>query len=322
MICLYERIHMLWVNDMVEFIVIVRDIILPVFIIMGIGFVLQRKFAMDVQTLARLNIFYVVPAFIFVRLYETDIDWNMFLTVVIFIGIFVAVLYVISMIVGALLRLDKRKKTTFMNSVIFYNSGNYAVPVNDLVFRGDPFAMSIQVIVLMFQNIFLFSYGIFSLQSMDTGKLRAALGYFKMPVLYAMLFGILMNVFDLSVPEFIWVPANYIADAMIALALLTLGAQVAQLKLTAGLKTVYYSVSLRLIAGPLVALGLIFLFGMSGVIAQALFIASAMPTAVNTAVIAQEYENHPEMAAQIVLFSTMVSAFTVSLVIFVARIIF
>lgn len=313
---------MLWVNDMVEFIVIVRDIILPVFIIMGIGFVLQRKFAMDVQTLARLNIFYVVPAFIFVRLYETDIDWNMFLTVVIFIGIFVAILYVISMIVGALLRLDKRKKTTFMNSVIFYNSGNYAVPVNDLVFRGDPFAMSIQVIVLMFQNIFLFSYGIFSLQSMDTGKLRAALGYFKMPVLYAMLFGILMNVFDLSVPEFIWVPANYIADAMIALALLTLGAQVAQLKLTAGLKTVYYSVSLRLIAGPLVALGLIFFFGMSGVIAQALFIASAMPTAVNTAVIAQEYENHPEMAAQIVLFSTMVSAFTVSLVIFVARIIF
>src|SRR5699024_3283846 len=173
-----------------------------------------------------------------------------------------------------------------------------------------------------FQNIFIFSYGIFSLQSMDSGKLRAALAYFKMPVMYAMLLGISMNALDLSVPEFIWVPANYIADAMIALALLTLGAQVAQLKLTAGLKTVYYSVSLRLIAGPLVALGLIFLFGMSGVIAQALFIASAMPTAVNTAVIAQEYENHPEMAAQIVLFSTMVSAFTVSLVIFVARVIF
>lgn len=196
------------------------------------------------------------------------------------------------------------------------------MPVNDLVFRGDPFAMSIQVIVLMFQNIFIFSYGIFSLQSMDTGKLRAAIGYFKMPVMYAMLLGLSMNALDLSVPEFVWVPVNYIADGMIALALLTLGAQVAQLKLTAGLKTVYYSLTLRLLVSPLVALGLIFFFGMSGVTAQALLIASSMPTAVNSAVIAQEYENHPDMAAQIVLFSTIASAFTVSLVIFVARIMF
>lgn len=307
---------------LIEFIVIMRDIILPVFIVMGIGFLLQRKFLLDVQTLARLNIYYVVPAFIFVRLYETDIPWNMFFKIVVFAGLLVAILYVLSMLTGTLLRLDTRRKVTFTNSVIFYNSGNYAVPVNDLVFRGDPFVMSIQVIVLMFQNIFIFSYGIFSLQSMDTGKLRAAIGYFKMPVMYAMLLGLSMNALDLSVPEFVWVPVNYIADGMIALALLTLGAQVAQLKLTAGLKTVYYSLTLRLLVSPLVALGLIFFFGMSGVTAQALLIASSMPTAVNSAVIAQEYENHPDMAAQIVLFSTIASAFTVSLVIFVARIMF
>ena len=307
---------------MVEFIIIMRDIILPVFIIMAIGYILQKKFSLDVQTLARLNIYYVVPAFIFVRLYEAVIPWNIFAKVIMFVGLFVFILYVLSMITGSLLGLNTRKKVTFTNSVIFYNSGNYAVPVNDLVFRGDPFAMSIQVIVLMFQNIFIFSYGIFSLQSMDSGKLRAALAYFKMPVMYAMLLGISMNALDLSVPEFIWVPANYIADAMIALALLTLGAQVAQLKLTSGLRAVYYSMTLRLIGGPLVALGLIFIFGVTGVTAQALLIASAMPTAVNSAVIAQEYENHPELAAQIVLFSTVASAFTVSLVIFVARILF
>src|SRR5690625_6482714 len=70
--------------------------------------------------------------------------------------------------------------------------------------------MSIQVIFLMFQNIFLFSYGIFSMQSMDTGKLRAILGYFKMPVMYAMILGIGLNALDLPIPGFIWVPANYI----------------------------------------------------------------------------------------------------------------
>ena len=307
---------------LVEFIIIMRDIIVPVFIVMSIGFILQKKFTLDVQTLARLNIYYVVPAFIFVRLYEAVIPWNMFAKVILFVAMLVAILYVISRLTGTLLGLDARKKVTFTNSVIFYNSGNYAVPVNDLVFRGDPFAMSVQVIVLMFQNIFIFSYGIFSLQSMDSGKLRAALAYFKMPVMYAMLAGITFNALDVSVPEFLWVPVNYIADAMIAIALLTLGAQVAQLKLTTGLRTVYFSMILRLLVSPLVALGLIFLFGMSGVTAQALLIASSMPTAVNSAVIAQEYKNYPEMAAQIVLFSTVASAFTVSLVIFAARVMF
>ena len=307
---------------MVEFIIIMRDIIVPVFIVMSIGFILQKKFTLDVQTLARLNIYYVVPAFIFVRLYEAVIPWNMIAKVILFVVLLVAILYVIARLTGTLLGLDARKKVTFTNSVIFYNSGNYAVPVNDLVFRGDPFAMSVQVIVLMFQNIFIFSYGIFSLQSMDSGKLRAALAYFKMPVMYAMLAGITFNALEVSVPEFLWVPVNYIADAMIAIALLTLGAQVAQLKLTSSLRNVCFSMILRLLVSPLVALGLIFLFGMSGVTAQALLIASSMPTAVNSAVIAQEYKNYPEMAAQIVLFSTVASAFTVSLVIFVARVMF
>lgn len=315
-------INCLKVNRLVAFIMIMRDIILPVFILMAIGFVLCRRLALDVQTLARLNIYYVVPAFIFVRLYETDIAWNLFLQVIVFVVALVASLFVLSRIISKLLQLDQRQKVTFTNSVVFYNSGNYGVPVNDLVFRGDPFAMSIQVIVLMFQNIFTFSYGIFSMQAMDTGKLRAALAYFKMPVLYGMLLGILMNVFNVPLPGFLEVPVHYIADAMIALALLTLGAQVAQLKLTAGLRTVYFSLVLRLLAGPVVAIGLIYVFGMSGITAQALMIASAMPTAVNSAVIAQEYDNHPDMAAQIVLFSTVASAFTVSLVIFVAQLIF
>ena len=127
---------------------------------------------------------------------------------------------------------------------------------------------------------------------------------------------------QVTVPSFIWVPANYIADAMIALALLTLGAQVAQIKFAAGLSSVYYSLTLRLAVGPLIALAIILLFKVDGIVAQALLIGSAMPTSVNSAVIAQEYDNHPDLAAQIVLFSTLISAITVSLVIYLARFLF
>lgn len=289
---------------------------------MLIGYWMQKKFLLNVQTLARLNIYFLVPAFIFVKLYSTKISVNLFGQVFLFFILYVVILYIISHFIGKMIRLEKGEKTTFSNSVMFFNSGNYGVPVNDLVFRSDPFAMSIQVIILTLQNIFLFSYGIFSLQSVRVGKLQAALGYFKMPVLYAMLAGVSLNYFDVAIPSFIWVPANYVADAMIALALFTLGAQVAQIKFTSALSTLYYSLTIRLAIGPLIALAIIYIFQVEGIVAQALLIGSAMPTSVNSAVIAQEYDNHPDLAAQIVLFSTLISAVTVSIVIFMARLLF
>lgn len=305
-----------------ELLTILKDIILPIFILMSIGFIIQRKFHLDIQTLARLNIYFLVPGFIFVKLYSTQFSALLFTNLLLFFILFVVVLFIISAVVARMIGLDDGRKTVFTNSVLFYNSGNYGVPVNDLVFKSDPLAMSIQVIILTFQNIFLFSYGIFSLQSIKIGKLKAALGYFKMPVLYAMLSGILLNVYEVPIPSFIWVPANYIADAMVALALLTLGAQVSQIKFMSGLSTVYISLFMRLILGPAIALGIILLFKVDGIVAQALLISSAMPTSVNSSVIAQEYENHPNFAAQIVLFSTLMSAITVTFVIYMARLLF
>ncbi len=289
---------------------------------MALGFVMQTKFDLNIQTLARLNIFFLVPGFIFVKLYSTKISFNLFGNILLFFILYVVILYVISHFIGKAIGLEKGEKTTFSNSTMFFNSGNYGVPVNDLVFKSDPLAMSIQVIMLTLQNIFLFSYGIFSLQSIKVGKLKAALGYFRMPVLYAMLSGVLLNVYNVPIPSFIWVPANYIADAMIALALFTLGAQVAKIKFSTGLTTVYYSLALRLAVGPLIALAIIYIFKVDGIVAQALLIGSAMPTSVNSAVIAEEYNNHPDLAAQIVLFSTLFSAITVTLVIYLARFLF
>ncbi|WP_336284272.1 AEC family transporter [Natronobacillus azotifigens] len=309
-------------SSLSELFVILTDIILPIFVLIAIGYTMQKKFRMDLTTLARLNIYFIVPGFMFVTLYTTEFSGMLFARVVFFFIVFVFILYFISLFIARFLKMDKDKRTIFSNSVMFFNSGNYGVPVNELVFHGDPYAMSIQVIVMAFQNIFLFSYGVFSLRSAKSGRMVAALSYFRMPVLYALLGGVILNAFQVPLPEFIWVPANYIRDSMISIALLTLGAQVAQIKIISGLSSIYYSLLIRLIGGPLVALGMIYVLGLDGITAKALFVASSMPTSVNSAVIAQEYSDYPHYAAQIVLFSTLTSAITVTFVIFLARVLF
>ncbi len=298
------------------------DIIVPVFILIGLGVVLHRVFQFDLYTLAKVNIYFIVPGFIFLKLYETAFSLSLFLSVLLFFSILIVLLYLISNLVSRLFGYSRSVRASFTNSILFYNSGNYGVPVNDLVFKHDPFAMSIQVIILTFQNILTFSWGIFTLKTVEGNKLSAILGYFKMPVLYAMVIGIGFNLLDVAVPEFVLIPANYIADAMVAIALVTLGAQVAQLRFARNLSVVYVSLILRLLLGPAIALGIIFVLGIDGVTAQALLISSAMPTAVNSAIIAQEYENEPELSAQIVLASTVFSMVTVTMVISLSRMIF
>lgn len=298
------------------------DIIVPVFILIGIGVVLHRIFQLDLYTLAKVNIYFIVPGFIFLKLYETTFSLTLFLSVLVFFTFFVIVLYIISLIVSKVFHYSRSVRASFTNSILFYNSGNYGVPVNDLVFKHDPFAMSIQVIILTFQNILTFSWGIFALKAVDGNKLNAVLGYFKMPVLYAMVFGISLNMLNVDVPEFVLIPADYIADSMVAIALVTLGAQVAQLRFAKNLSVVYVSLFIRLLLGPTIAIGLIYALGIDGITAQALLISSAMPTAVNSAIIAQEYQNEPELSAQIVLASTVFSMLTVTLVISVSRMVF
>lgn len=303
---------------MEELSIILREIIGPIFMMMLLGFIMQIKFKLDLSTLAKINIYFLAPGFIFNALYHADFSGQFFLDITLFLAIFVAILFIISKVIGKLLGLDSNKQTLFTNSTIFYNSGNYGVPVNALVFQGHPLATSVQVFTLTFQNILLFSYGIFSLRAASTGKFRALLGYFRMPVLYALAAGILLNVYEVTLPDVVLVPADYIANAMVAMALLTLGAQVAKIKITKGLKLVYLSVVVRLIGGPLVAYLMILVFKIDGVVAQALLIAAAMPTSVNSSVIAQEYSDDPTFATQAVLFSTIASAITVTAVIYIA----
>jgi predicted permease len=57
---------------------------------------------------------------------------------------------------------------------------------------------------------------------------------------------------------------------------------------------------------------LILPFGFDGVLARSLIIGLAMPTAVNTIIIAREMNNEPDYMAQLVLVSTALSPLTIT----------
>ncbi|MGM9921141.1 MAG: AEC family transporter [Bhargavaea sp.] len=301
---------------------ILLKVIAPVFVLIGAGAMMHRIFNLNLSTLSKLLTYYFLPVVAFINVYDSQITGDMFFTIVIVQLLVAAVMAGISSGMSRLLKLDRGMDATLKNSVVLMNSGNYGVPVSQLVFQSQPVGVAVQVIVMIIQNLITYTYGLYNSLSARHGGVKAIREFLKMPVLYALLLGLVLKSLDIGLPFFIMEPIERSADAFLAVALLALGAQVAFIKIGKINKVIIASSIGRLLMGPAVSLCIIFLLGLDGIVAQALFIASSFPSSRNSAQFALEYNNYPELAGQIVLVTTALSALSVTLAVYVSKLIF
>lgn len=304
------------------FLLIGLNVILPVFILIGAGVFLHRKFKFDMNTLSKLNTYFLMPAVSFVNIYQNNVGGKTLLHILGFLILQCVCLMSLSAIISKAAKFESSLASTFKNSIVLNNSGNFGLPVSQLVFQHSPLGASIQIVVMIFQNLLTYTYGLFNSVSVDHSGFKAIKQFLKNPVIYAFLLGLILHTCDIKIPGFLWTPIKNSSNAFLAIALITLGAQSAYIKLRRFSLPLILSLIGRLILSPSIALLIIFLLKLDGTTAQALFIASSFPTSRNSALFALEYDNHPEYAAQVVLMSTLFSMITVTTVVFLSTIIF
>lgn len=303
--------------------IIFLEVIVPILILLLIGAILQRKFNFELKALSNLVTYCFMPAAVFMNIYKTDIDFQVLLEIIGYLLIFSFCLMVVSSLISRFLKLDKGEAGIFNNSVVLMNSGNYGIPVSQLIFQGNPLGISIQIIMVVFQNIITFTYGLYNLVSATKSGLDILRALLLLPIIHAMIFGGLLNAFHIPIPKFLLIPMNQLSNAFIAVALILLGAQLAKIQFRTMINKLIVMSSIgRLLISPCIALMLIYIMGLDGVVAQSLFIASSFPTSRNSATLALEYDVYPEVAAQTVLFTTILSSITVTLVVYLSSILF
>lgn len=304
------------------FIVIVVNVMLPIFSLIAVGAFLHRKFAFDMNTLSKLNTYLLIPAVCFANVYESEMRGNTLFLILCFLVIQNFILIFVSAGIAKAAKFENRLASTFKNSVVLSNNGNFGIPISQLVFQHHPLGLTVQIVVLIFQNILTFTYGLFNAVSAEKKGYHAIRIFLRNPVIYALLLAVILKVFSFNIPNYLWTPIENIANAFLAIALVTLGAQSAFIKIYRFSKPLVLSLLGRLILSPCIGLLVILTLNLEGTTAQALFIASSFPTSRNSSIFALEYGNHPEYAAQIVLVSTVFSMITVTSVVYVAKILF
>ncbi|MBU5441739.1 AEC family transporter [Paenibacillus sp. MSJ-34] len=296
--------------------------VLPMSVMVAIGIVLQRVFSLDIKTLSKLNFYLFSPAIIFDLLYSTAISAQLIGQVLFFFLLFMAAQYLCVELVIRLKGYKQGMKGAMRNSVLFYNSANYGIPLNQLAFGGNPYTLGIQVIIMMMQSLIPNTYGVYTVNAHKADTRRILRTIASMPILYVIPLAFALRGFHVPIPQFLYTPIDYLSSAFIGMALTTLGAQLGNMEWRLDRKLagdVGISSALRLVVGPLLAALIVWLMGLDRMMAAALIVSSAVPTSLSSALLAVEFDNEEQFASQSVFVSTILSIVTVTVVIYLLQ---
>lgn len=299
---------------------IIVNIILPVFIQIGLGYLIQKKFKIGVDAPVKILLYIIIPAVLFTSVYHSNVEGSLSLIIIVYAVTHYAFMFACGRAVSKLSGFSGSSAGAFTNSIMFYNSANYCLPLIELIYgESNADAVSLLIIVILVSSTLTYSVGVYNANLGRSNLRRSIMNIFKLPLIYATASALLLRLLKIN----LWTPVvsafEILGRGLVPLSLITLGAQLAMTSFNLKNPRVYLANFFRLIVSPLVTFIIVRLIGLEGLPAQVLVIASAAPSAVNTMIISIEYDNEPTFSSQVVFSSTVLSALTVSVVIFLAK---
>lgn len=298
----------------------------PIVVVILIGVGIDRKFGVDLNTLVKIVLYVFVPTFLFHRLLLANISGGQQLLIVGFTLCSIGSMVLISFAATFFFKLRHESGKSLQLSTMFYNCGNWGIPMTALAYPET--GPAIQAFVLMTMNICVFTFGLWIASSQnpaprEPGWWRRLLPMLRQPSLWAIAAALTIKAFEfegqIQATVAIWKPLEFLAGGLVAMALLTLGVQLSQTKPPPIRGDMGLAIAIRLIGGPLAAAGLTWIFGFEGAIAAVLILGTAAPTAVNTALLAYEFKADGKFAAASVFYTTIFSAATATVLLFVLK---
>lgn len=273
------------------------NIIAPVFIVAGIGFFLEyRGVGFQSETLSRLAMLIGTPSLVFSSLTNTALLDDSLARIVAITVVAVLCGGALALVLIALLRLSFR---TFWSSLSLPNAGNAGLPIVFFAF-AEP---GLTIGAAFFFTIALVQYTVVPAVVTGDPGLKKLL---KEPLVWALVAVIAFRVTDLPIPTIVADTTALLGGLMIPVMLILLGGALARLKVS-DLRLSALLAFVRLGIGVATGLFLVTVFDLSGVEAGAIFLLSAMPSALITYVIAEHYGREPERVAGLVVSSTVLN---------------
>ncbi len=289
------------------------NIVLPVFVIIGAGFILARAVSLDAQTLSRVSLYVLAPALAFSKMSQTTIGTTGVAQIVVFTVAGTLIVLLLAWGVARLLRLGRSLESAFMLSCSFVNHGNYGLPL--VLFAFGQEGLERALIYFVTAAFLTNTLAVFIASRGRAQATTALLNIFRIPMIYAIAAAFVVRAANFTLPQIIFRPVEMAGNASIPVMLLLLGVQLARTSLGKQVRLIGVAVPVRLIGGAVVGLTLAALMGLTGVTRQACIVEHSTPTAVMTSILATEFGTEPELVTGVIFASTIASMATMTLLV-------
>ncbi len=287
--------------------------IIPVALIIMIGVIAGKKLTLQKQTLSQLIVYILAPALVADSLYTTTLSLQNASQLLGGVFIIALIMYIVVSIISYCFKLPLITHKSLIATTLHPNNGNMGLPLVD--FALGTAGLERAVIYMIGSSILLF--GVAPAILTGSGFKKSLQVTFKLPLMWAILAGLSLRFFKIELPFNLAQALHLLGRAAIPIALIILGMELAntQFKIT---KFEMISLKLRLILAPLIALLVGKVIQLNPLDLEVFVLQSAMPTAVNTIVLATEFGGESIKVARTIVVTTLLSFLTLPLVLWVA----
>ena len=288
--------------------------VLPVGLIILIGFIAGRNLPLQKPTLSQLTLYVLSPALVIDSLYRTTLSLESSVGLLGGFAITSGVIYLTVKLLGRFTGLPPSLQTAIVTTSLFPNNGNMGLPVVDFAL-GTP-GLARAVIYMIGSSILMFCFGPAIIKG--GGIVYGLRLIVKLPLLWAIITGISLRLIDFEFPFQLDTSIQKVGATAIPIALILLGMQLASTHFELGIKELCGAI-IRLLVAPAIAYMVGINLHLESLDLQVLVLQSAMPTAVSSLVLVTEFGGDKDFVAKTIVTSTLLSFITLPVIMWLLR---
>lgn len=288
--------------------------VLPMFIMLAIGFVVRKAGVIEEPHLPVLNkiVFNVFfPFLMFNNIYAFDISSDFSISLLLYAVVAVAVIYGLAFLYAMFFEKSNKSRGALIQAIYRSNFVLVGLPMVGNIFGSGRLGMTsmlVTVIVPMYNILAVITLEVFRGEKVK--PLKILKGIIKNPLIIGSVAGIAITVIGLQLPKIAENVISDMASAATPLALIVLGASFEFASIKRYRKNLITVIIARLLIVPLICISVAIMLGFRGVDLVSLIGIFASPCAVSSYTMARQMESDYELSAGTVVFTTVISCFT------------
>lgn len=295
------------------------NIVIPVFLIMGLGYAAKALKWLDDKSAKVMNalIFKIfLPILLCNNIRNADISKLANPGVFIYVAVGLCVLFGVSMLLMPLFSRDGRRTGVLVQGICRANYAFLGLPLIAAMFPGQDTSVAslmVAATVPFYNALSVVALEIYRGGQIKPGKILKNIA--KNPLIIGCVVGLVLLLAGIKLPMVLDKAMTDVGKAATPMALFLLGASFSFSAVRGNGRDLSFAVAMKLVIVPLIFVGIALLLGFREVPLASVLIAFGAPTAVSSFTMAQQMDGDDVLAGQIVVFTTLLSV--VSLVAFI-----